>query len=176
MQRPQSCVVQAFGDQQHGVGPGRRASRTWYGSMMKSLRSTGRSTAARTCAQVVEAALEIRLVGQHAEAAAPCAGRSRRFRPGWKSARMKPARGWPSSPRRSGGSGRAPAKRGEKIAGRRRGGQLPATASRHARLGRRHLPPFVATIWSRIMAGASGTKADGTRCVTASLSLRASSA
>ena len=63
--------------------PAARASSSWYSSTMKSLRSSGTSTAARTAARCVERAVEERRLGQHrnrrraGRARRPCAMRHR---------------------------------------------------------------------------------------------------
>ena len=71
-----------------------RASYTWYGSIMKSLRSTGSVAGGARLLQVVGAALEEMRVGQHRQAGRAVARRSSaRWRPGSKSARSTPLLG-----------------------------------------------------------------------------------
>ena len=112
--------------------------------MMKSLRSSGRSTAARTCAQVVEAALEIRPVGQHAEAGRPVPLVDLGDFDGLEVLAEDAARGAGLLHLGDQADGRAAGQCGEKIARRRGGGQLPAQlVRRDARLGGRHFTPLL---------------------------------
>ena len=72
--------------------PCSRASATWRGSTMKSLARIGPSNAARTAAQIVERAAEIRRVGEHADRIGG-AGISARLRAGSARGRIAPAEG-----------------------------------------------------------------------------------
>ena len=48
-QLSQLAIVQTLGDQQDRIGAATRASKSWYVSIKKSFRSSGRPTACRTC-------------------------------------------------------------------------------------------------------------------------------
>ena len=68
---PERCVVQTFGDQQHGVGPGRAGFDHLIRVDDEILPQHGQIDRRADLPQVIEAALEIRLVGQHADARGP---------------------------------------------------------------------------------------------------------
>ena len=76
--------------------PCARASCTWYGLTMKSLRSTGMSTAARTASRSASDAAETALLGEHADRprAARCVGLGELGGIGDRR-RARPWTGWP---------------------------------------------------------------------------------
>ena len=64
----QQIVVETFGDQQHGVGPGRPGLDHLVRVDDKILAQHGQIDRRADLAKILQAALEVRLVGQHADA------------------------------------------------------------------------------------------------------------
>ena len=71
VQPAELCVVETLGDQQHGVGPGDSRLQDLVGIEDEILAQQRQIDGRADLAQIVETALEMRPVGQHADAGGP---------------------------------------------------------------------------------------------------------